>query len=234
MGFRRIRPVLTGALALAVLISGGKQAVAVTCRVEKPPAVTVRVETADIVYDFAQTAQALAALRGDTRSPYPAGVDSVSGGLRKMTPKITTLFSWSLTEWPAKKTGCLTYKTVDVTIRMDPQIYVAREFNTDVCRNAILQHERKHVAVDRQVMNKYAGSMGRAIQQAVDKAGAIGPFALGRAQEMQDISGRHVEKALEEQISLMEQEMHRRQEKVDSLEEYEYVSSFCRDVKFPR
>lgn len=233
MVFRRYGLVLLVMLAV-MPVAGAKSAAAEPCLVKNAPAVTVKVETADIAYDFSKTARELTAMKADTVSPYPPGSDSVSGGLRQMQPVISTLLSWNLTEWPKQKTGCLTYKTVDVTIVMDPKIYVAREFNKDACRNAILQHERKHVTVDRVVMNKYAGSIGRVIQAAVNRVGAMGPFALDRKEEMQNISASHIENAIKEQISLMNEEMRRQQQKIDSLEEYKYVSSFCNDIKFPR
>lgn len=228
------RLVLKAALILAASGGAVAQAADIACRVAQPPMIAVKLETADIAYDFSKTARDLTALKGDTSSPYPPGSDSVSGGLREVQPEINSRIAWELTYETGNNNACLAYKTIDVTIKLAPKIYVAREFNRDSCRNAILQHERKHVETDRIIMNKFAATMGRAVQGVVDKTGALGPFPLDRQEEMKDISSGYIEKTLNAQISLMEKEMRAAQKKVDSLEEYEYVSGFCRDVDFPR
>ncbi len=225
--------VLKAALILAATAPSGKGAED-ACLVETPPAVAVKVETADIVYDYGLTAQQLTAMKTDTVSPYAPGADSVSGGLREDKPEIKSLITWQLKHTPRKNIGCLAYNKIDITIKLSPKIYVAREFNAGSCREAILQHERHHVAVDRQVMNKYANIIGRSVQNAVNKAGALGPFPMDQQEKMKEISSLHIESAINSQILLMQKEMRQLQGQVDTLDEYKRVSSYCRDIKFPR
>ena len=213
-------------LAAAPASAGGE-----TCTVHKAPAITIKVETEDIDYDYSQNAKALGLMKNDTVSPYAPGADTVSGGLREDHPEIRSDISWELMQEPRRKIGCLSYSAVNIVIHLAPKIYVAKEFNTGACREAILQHERRHVEVDRQVMNKFGASMGRAVQVAVNKAGALGPFPLGEQEKMKTLSSKPIEDALNSQKLLMEAEMRRLQSQVDSLAEYQRVSAQCRGIK---
>lgn len=203
------------------------------CKADKPPAIAVKVETADIFYDYSRAAKDLSRMKVDTVSPYAPGSDTVSGGLREDKPEIRTQIGWQMKYSPRKNIGCLSYDKIDITIRLHPKIYIAREFNTGVCRDAILQHERRHVAVDRQVMNKYADLIGRAVQTTVTGADTWGPFKLEEQERIKKASSLPVENAVNAQIAVMQQEMRRLQAQVDTLEEYKRVSSYCRDIKFP-
>lgn len=204
------------------------------CTVRKAPSITVKIETEEIDYDYSHTAAALGLMKTDSVSPYSPGADTVSGGLREDHPEIRSQVGWELMSEPYRKIGCLSYDKIDIVIHLDPKIYVAKEFNSGACREAILQHERRHVEVDRKVMNKYGASIGQAVQAAVNSAGALGPFKLEDQEKMKALSSSHIESAINTQKLLMEQEMRRLQGQVDSLEEYKRVSAQCRDVKLPK
>jgi hypothetical protein len=160
-------------------------------------------------------------------------VDSVSGGLREDRPQVRTELTWNIRYEERSRIGCMSFDKVNVTIHLKPKIYVAREFNVGQCREEILVHERKHVEVDRKVMNKYAVAIGNALQKTVNDIGPIGPFHMDRVEEMKSSVTARIERAIDEQTALMDADMRREQAKVDTLEEYRRVSGFCRDIKVP-
>lgn len=217
--------------AALILVSGAAGGDSgMVCSVKTTPAVKVTVETDHIDYDFTKSAKHLSAIKNDTVSPYAPGTDTVSGGLREDHPQTRASISWSLEYDPEKNIGCMWYDKIEITVRLDPKIYVAKEFNVGNCREAILAHERRHVAVDREVMNKYATNMGRAVQKAIDQSGAMGPFNMNDQEEMQNRSSQYIESVMKPQRLAMEKEMRTKQGLVDSLAEYERVSAHCRNV----
>jgi hypothetical protein len=190
-------------------------------------------QTDPIQYDFSKPAAALNQKQVSGGTPYGAGVDSVSGGLREDRPQVRTELTWNIRYEERSRIGCMSFDKVNVTIHLKPKIYVAREFNVGQCREEILVHERKHVEVDRKVMNKYAVAIGNALQKTVNDIGPIGPFHMDRVEEMKSSVTARIERAIDEQTALMDADMRREQAKVDTLEEYRRVSGFCRDIKVP-
>jgi len=146
----------------------------ITCRVEEAPRIKVAVTTNDIAYDYTRGARELTGLKTDTTSPYPPGSDTVTGGLRQDHPTIRTKMEWDVVWEDISNIGCMRYKEVNIEIHMQPKIFLAKEFDNGTCREAVLTHERKHVQVDREVMNKYAGIIGRSVQDIVNRVGALG------------------------------------------------------------
>ncbi|HEY8189870.1 MAG TPA: hypothetical protein VIF12_04245 [Micavibrio sp.] len=201
-----------------------------TCMVPKAPLVDIKVSTNPVEYDFSKSAAALGGVKTDTISPYAPGADTVSGGLREDHPTVRTEIGWEIQYDQRRGVACMWYDTIKIKIMLDPKIYVAREFNSGACREAILQHERRHVDVDHIVINKYAGNMGNAVRDAVDSAGAIGPFSYGDLENMKTVSSRHIESAVDSQQLLMQKEMRQLQGQVDSLAEYQKISAQCQGL----
>lgn len=207
-----------------------RSAADVKCNVPKAPVIQVLPQTADIRYDLTKSTKDLTAQGSNTVNPYAANVDSTTGGLRSDSIKMKSGIKMGTRSYPSLNVGCLWYDSVVVNIYLNPVIYVAREYQKEPCKSAIMQHELKHVTVDREVMNKYANEIGRAVQNAVNQAGAMGPFNLNEMSAHQDRLMGHVQSAINSQELMLEKEMRSRQAKVDTLEEYERVSKICKDV----
>ena len=120
------------------------------------------------------------------------------------------------------------YTEVDVEIALAPKIYLAQELNYSPCREAVINHEHKHVNVDRMMMNKYAHQLGEAVKEAVTEIGTFGPFDSADTGEYEQKFFKHVEAYIAPVIQELNLELRARQQHVDSLEEYEYVSQFCK------
>ncbi|MCB9996591.1 MAG: hypothetical protein H6869_09165 [Rhodospirillales bacterium] len=198
------------------------------CSVPAAPAISVVPTTAPVAYEFNLTSEELGRFKSNTVNPYDPGTDTATGGLRHDRPAIKTRVQWGIQQDPARQTACLWYDKIEVTIELSPKIYIASERTKDsVCRDAIIDHELKHVDVDRDVINKYAMDIGLAVKDAVDGAGAMGPYNYHQLDTVKKQLVGHITAAVESKKLLLHQEMARRQAGVDSLEEYERVSKIC-------
>lgn len=199
----------------------------VQCAVPKAPHISVTPQSAPVQYEFSLTAEQLGQFKSNTVNPYAPGLDTSTGGLRHDRPAIKTQVRWGVANYRDLDVSCLWYENINVTIDLSPKIYIAKDHGNQVCRDAIMDHELKHVTVDREVINLYAQDIGQAVKQAVDGIGAMGPY---NNHELEDVRGKligHIEAAVESKKFVLHQEMARRQREVDSLEEYERVRKIC-------
>ena len=211
--------------AAGLLILAGNTA---QCIVPQPPKININPVSAPIAYEFSLSSADLGKMKNDTVNPYAAGVDVTTGGLRHDRPVIRTAVEWGTMISPYRRTGCMWYNAITVTIELNPKIYIAREHEKNkTCRQAILEHEIRHVETDRAVMNQYALAIGTAVKQSVDSVGAMGPYNESELPSVQKRLVAHIQAAVDSQQLLLDQEMQRRQSLVDSLEEYERVSRIC-------
>lgn len=202
----------------------------IACKVDEAPHVKIAVTTDDIIYDYSHSTRDLSSVKTDTNSPYPPGTDSATGGLREDHPTIHTKMQWDIV-WEQKgNMGCMRYKTIDIEMHLRPKIFLAQEFDNGTCRDAVLQHERHHVQVDREVMNKYASVIGRAVQDIVNHVGALGPFNMDNVEAVKKQSSGYITTEMNRIEDVMANELRARQQQVDSLEEYKRVGTFCQNV----
>lgn len=217
-GFETIA--MTGLLTLA-------SAAEIKCTVPKAPVISINPVSRPVKYDFSRSSKQLTGQKSNTVSPYAPDADTTTGGLRHDQPTMKFGVQWGYVEYPTEKAVCLWYDSVTVDIELKPQIFIAKEYSKGPCRDAILEHERKHVVVDREVMNKYAQEIGAAIQEAINQAGALGPYNLDELETIQKQLVEHVQSAVSSRELILTKEMRARQQTVDSLEEYERVNAIC-------
>jgi hypothetical protein len=207
---------------------------ALTCTVPEAPRVIITPRTADIKYDFSKSEAELTAMareKGTTPNAARHDVNTHVGGLRHDRPQTNTNVTVKgMTEtWNDKPTRvCLWYGTVELVIDLRPVIYLAREKNVPgACREEILEHERRHVQVDREVMNKFARDVGAAIQREVDMAGAQGPYPAVNTEAVRSRMADRIHKLVDAHTAAMTRTMDARQALVDSPEEYKRISDIC-------
>lgn len=215
-----------------VLLAGARPAAAldvnINCVVPEPPSVSVTPVSDEIQYDYSTSSRDLTMKKTGTASPYPAGTDSATGGLRVDTPTIATSVKYGDVTYPSLHQSCLWFHSIDVSIKLSPHIYIAREYNAlGPCRDAIMAHELHHVDVDREMMNKYSYIIGQAVQEVVNRTGAVGPFDSDKVADngQQLIDG--ISAAIKTVQQPLQDEMRERQAQVDSLEEYKRISAIC-------
>lgn len=200
------------------------------CVLPEAPVINIKPTTANIQYDFSKTDAELTAMKSNTISPYGIGVDLVTKGLRHDKPEMNYNITFGTSQNPKNGTFCVWYKQIDVNIKLAPKIFIAKGYNKGECGQFILDHEKKHVLIDRKVMNKYSKMMGQSIQNAVNLAGAQGPYNLTQINEIRGGMQRHIESAIDSVLLLMKNEMNQQQQAIDSKEEYDEGSKVCREL----
>jgi hypothetical protein len=205
----------------------------VVCQMPKAPHINIIPRTADVFYDYSLNSRQLAMKKSNTVNPYAPGTDTTTGGLREDQPVEKIEISWGYATYTPQNVVCLWYDTINITIDLKPHIYLANDglFATDLCREAITDHELKHVKVDRYVMNEHARRLGVVLQSAVNEGGLVGPFPLDQLKDMENSMANPINKLVESLVGQRREEMSRLQGQVDSLEEYQRVSKICGDAR---
>jgi hypothetical protein len=203
----------------------------VQCTVPKAPLIEVVPKTAPTSYDFSKTIADLQTIKADTISPYGQHTEQLVYGLHKGKMSLGYNIEFGGMEYPHLNLACLYFNKVTVSLELNPVIYVVKEFRPGTCEHkAVLEHEKKHVATDRQIANKYAREIGVAVQNAVNRAGAIGPYYL----EEIPVIRQRMAQTIAGTISAMElnltEEQNRAQQAVDNREEYDSVSKKVHEV----
>ncbi len=213
------------AASTLIMLAGGP---AMKCAVNVAPVISVIPQSQPVRYDFTMTAAQLTAMQSDTVSPYAPGTETITQGLRSDRPVIEASIGAQSVTYNDRGIFCMTYGKIDISIKLAPVIYVASDRPAGMCRNAILDHEKKHVRVDREMMNKYAQKIGQTVQNAVNEVGVVGPMNLNRQYEAKDFMTKHIQSAIQSMELPLYNEMRARQAEVDSLEEYQRVGWFCK------
>lgn len=123
---------------------------------------------------------------------------------------------------------CVSLASVEVRVSLrERRIYVAREWKPGTCAyTAILDHERKHQAVDEELVRRYEPRIRQAIESAVAKAGPLAVLATQR-EEAQDRLAKAMEAAVAQVFNELSEEQKDRQADVDAGLEYARVTDSC-------
>lgn len=197
----------------------------VKCRLPKAPQIEIVPKTSPVQYDFTKTVAELQGAGSDTISPYGRHVEPIVFGLHQGAMQVGYQVQFAGEVFNSLGLGCLFFDKVVVTIELNPVIYVAKELKPKTCaHNAVLEHERKHVKTDRLIANKYAREIGVAVQEAVNRAGAVGPYPISDLESIRQRMAEHIGSTVESMKLNLLEEQFRMQQAVDSKEEYESVS----------
>jgi hypothetical protein len=205
----------------------------VTCEMPQAPHINIVPRTGDVVYDYSLNSRQLAMKKSSTVSPYAPGTDTTTGGLREDQPVEKIEISWGYATYTPQNVICLWYDTINVTIDLKPHIYLANDglFATELCREAITDHELKHVKIDRYVMNEHAKRLGAVLQSAVNEGGLVGPFPADQLKDMEKSMSNPINQIVQSLVNQRRAEMSRLQAQVDSLQEYQRVSEICHQAR---
>lgn len=199
------------------------------CKPNKSPTINVRTSTDNIKYDFSLSEKDLNKFSISTISPYGDNVITDVGGLMKGGIETTQQMSFGTMTNPNINQMCIWHDTIEVILHIRPTIFVANDFPKGTCmHNSILDHEHKHVIVDREIVNKYAGLIGQAIRNDVAKYSVFGPFPSSQSQTMISQVKTRMQNILKTYTTQMSAERKKRQQAVDSLAEYQRVNKSCK------
>ena len=199
------------------------------CRVVRPPQVSIRTDTDRINWVFNIPQNKLNSFEVDTINPYGNSIHTDVGGLMKGGIGMLQTMRFNTVTNNMYKQSCIFYDTITVKLKIEPSIYIASEYPPGSCKhNAIKEHELKHINMDRQIVNKYAQIVGRAIKAEIDSRSLYGPISIAQETSIRELMRTRMETILRKVNDQMETERRSRQQAIDNINEYERVNSLCR------
>lgn len=199
------------------------------CPFVKTAQINVVPRAKQVKYDTSKTLAELQAQELDTINPY--GFSGVSTTQGFASTEINSSSQVKLGHKVYQEAGavCLWYDRIDVTLEIDSTITIGKEVYADSClRPVTVEHEMKHVNVDRQIVNKYAKIIGQKIYAALQERGfRAQPVPIDHAQAMADRMQTLIGQVVEFEFKKMDLERTEAQLKVDSIEEYDRLSKLC-------
>lgn len=216
-------------LSFSIVAPVTARAQSVECQAKTVPRINVTPKTNNIKYDFTKTKAQLNSVDVDTISPYGPHHKTTVSGLMSGSIQVRTQVEFIHEKYAQANLGCVYLKNINVEVKIDPTIFIANEYRKGSCyHNAVLNHERKHVREDQLIVNKYTGRIGRALQDLIKgKTDGFGPYGLSRLDEVQQNIQQAVNQVVTKYNDNMNKERRKRQQAIDSLEEYESIGSRC-------
>jgi hypothetical protein len=192
--------------------------------------VDVRWRSEPIKYDMTQSYADLGGKNINSKNPYGTHVAVDVGGL--MSGKVTYKSSIEVSgiRYPSSRVSCLWINRVIVDIVIDPTVFIASENPKGTCKYvAILEHESKHVATDRQVVQDHLNDIRMAASAAVQKVGMVGPKPDDASDDYKHKMSAYVEAALKDAVDQLYADRSQRQQALDNKSEYDRVAAKCPD-----
>jgi hypothetical protein len=204
----------------------------IACPVQKSARVDVRWRSEPIKYDNSKTTGELNQRDIDSENPYGVHVSTDVGGLMSGKMEYKSGIQISTVRYPTSRVSCLWIDKVIVDIVIDPTIHISSDYPKGTCRyNAILEHEHKHVAIDRKVVIDHLDRIRSATANAVTKVGMVGPKADETADDFKKKMTEYVQGAIKGAADAMYADRVKRQKALDNKEEYDRVSAKCAPKK---
>ena len=199
------------------------------CQQAPLPKINIVMTSKQVQYDFSKSKRELKGFNIDTKSPYDSNAHTEVGGLMNGEISVNSQVSFGYLQDTNSGQACYWYDTIDVKMHIDPTILIAKEHAKGTCEHsAILEHEMKHIKIDRAVLKKYKAKIESDLHKIARKVGTIGPISLSISGRTQNKMMKVIEKAVSNQTERMYSERRKLQQSVDSLEEYERVSNMCK------
>jgi len=216
-------------IVILVLIMPAYGHAEVACKPQPAGKVNVIWGSDNIQYDFTKSQSQMDRMDNDTVNPYGNHAKTHVGGLMKGGISISSNIKTATLSYPRSRQTCQWIGEMTLNIRIDPKIYIARQHKKGSCRhNAILEHEMKHVFVDREVVKRYVPQFKKALEKGVRKVGIVGPKPSSQTLKYQNKISDYMEGEMKKVADKMYAERSKRQAAVDTLKEYERVAAMCR------
>lgn len=203
----------------------------VECQTKITSKVNILPSKSRVKYDFTKSKAQLNSVDVDTVSPYGHSHKTQVSGLMSGSIQVKHETSFMHESYEQLGRGCLYLKQIDVSVHIDPTVFIASEYPKGTCmHNAVLAHEYKHVQVDQLIVNKYSRIIGEAMKTFVNRSGtSYGPYETKRLPHVQNNLQNSINKVLRRYSDKMNEERRVKQQAIDSYEEYESIGKRCPD-----
>ncbi|MEM6811180.1 MAG: hypothetical protein AAF549_01810 [Pseudomonadota bacterium] len=201
----------------------------VTCQPKTPTRVNVRPSNSRIQYDFTRSKEELNNVDVDTVSPYGPQHKTEVSGLMSGSIQVKHEIKFLQERYERAEQGCVYIKSIDVSVNVEPTIFIAREHPKGSCMHtAVMAHEMLHVREDQLIVNKYSKIIGQGLKREVDKMKQFGPYSIYEIPVVQTNLQNTLNNLLMDYNEAMNKERRTRQQAIDSLEEYERIGARCK------
>jgi hypothetical protein len=193
-----------------------------------PTKITIQTNESPVRYDFSQNRAQLNSMGQEVLAASIGGaVASHVGGLTNGT--ITSNMATQIQTLTAPDgQACVWVSEIQVSLKYTPVVYVSREFPQGSCfHTAVLEHEQKHVAVDRFLLQQFRPDVERWLGELAQESGRRGPVPAGMVQA----TGREMQQILEQRMNQLMDNLttvrEGRQAQIDTAQEYLRVQNLC-------
>lgn len=201
------------------------------CQMNKAVDVRILPTMANIQYDYSKSFTDLTRMRVGSKNPYGSKAITHTFGIANGQFRIEHQAKFQVVTNPNNGQSCMWYDSVEVNIKMNPTILVAKEYKKGGCHfKEVMAHELQHIAVDKQVVNEYAQTLARALMNEVSKKPLYGPFPTGDKSRIKATMESTLKNIVSNSNGAMMADRDRRQAGVDSKENYDAISKHLRDV----
>lgn len=203
------------------------------CDMAQKPQINILPEAIKTRLVTARNLQELQNVEVDTVDPYGLHAQTLTQGFMQGRISVHPAIKMDFYQYPGQDRVCLWYKNIDVRIKIDPEIHVAQEVYRDNCmRRAVVEHENKHITVDRKLVNQLAQSVGNAVYAEIRRRGhVVGPLSVSEAEAMVPKMQSVVIDLVQQNYKAFQEARMHAQQAVDTYEEYERVRAQCPDFK---
>ena len=201
------------------------------CKVKPPPKITISPSSSHVRYDFRKTKAELNNIDVDTISPYGPQHQTTVSGLMSGALQIEQEVGLINETYTPFNYGCVYINSIDVTIHIDPVIFIAKEHPPGTCmHSAVMAHEKKHVREDQLIINKYVSLVRKALDKKVATLGSThGPVDTKDMPALQKQLQTALNQIILDYSDQMSKERRVRQQAIDTIEEYDEVGRQCRN-----
>ena len=222
-------------LVICVLLAGASlpraaRAGEAVCAGLLPPVIEVKLSYGEVAFDTKRSMDELAGLRIDTASPWPEAYHTGVGGVMQGAISANHNIRFNRVRDAKTGRGCVWFDRVEVTLRLDPKIYIARDLQNKECWfREVFAHEAKHIEEDRALLEKYRRvfAQGLTFAFADTRDYAVGPIGAAGMDTVRDYLENNVVDAVGGLMSRLMRERAQRQQGIDSIGEYIQISRKC-------
>lgn len=171
----------------------------------------------------------------DVRDPYGFrdSATTYSYTRSKIVPKVSISLGYESMHRRGRSVLCAAYKSVSVQISLESSVTMASEVYKDECmRNALIKHEQRHVALDREIVNKYAAQIGQTIaEEARGERAVLGPVLKRHKQDLSNQMRRYLQKLIELELQKMSLERNEKHRDIEASTDYNDLGKECTEFQ---
>jgi hypothetical protein len=223
-------------LASQMMLAAATKTPTVTCQMKEAPKINVIAKGLDRGIDHSRTVHQLNAFKPSVGpSPYGEDAETYLQGVARGGVSVDGQYRYGGETYNKLGVSCLYVKQVDLVVTLDSTIFIAKDYPKGTCHyNAVLAHEKRHVAVDTQLVNKYSNIMVKAVNNTLKSIGyAQGPFPAARIPAVQAKIEAYLGEIVSQYAKNFTMERDMLQGQVDTLAEYDRVHALCKDWPEP-